>query len=74
MATTPLDITAPSPSTSESSTVFTDLDADDEAQDVQPAVEKAESIQGDQSQINTAKSPLNNLKVCKQKTCSQSTM
>lgn len=58
---TPSDITAPSPSTSETSTVFTDVDGEEDQQAGQP-----ETIQGStaaQSNHNILKSPATSLKV-----------
>lgn len=63
-ATTPLDITAPSPSTSESSTVFTDLDGEEEPRSAQPGEDKPGAIQVDRS-VQSLKSPSNILKVGK---------
>jgi len=65
-ATTPLevDITAPSPSTSETSTVFTDLDGGDEEQ-VSETERRAEPVQKDRNKAAANKSPTNSLKVQK---------
>lgn len=56
-ATTPLDITAPSPSTSETSTVFTDIDGEEHST-AQSEEEKAGAIQDDRSLRHSLKSPL----------------
>lgn len=61
-ATTPLDITAPSPSTSEASTVFTDIDGE-EPRSAQPDEEEVGAIQVDRSLRHSVKNPLLSLKV-----------
>lgn len=60
-ATTPSDITAPSPSTSETSTVFTDVDGDEELRSAQPDEERAIDIEP--SSATSTKSAVGNLKV-----------
>jgi len=60
-ATTPSDITAPSPSTSETSTVFTDVDGDEEPRSAQPDEERAIDIEP--SSATSTKSAVGNLKV-----------
>lgn len=64
-ATTPSDITAPSPSTSETSTVFTDVDGEEEPRSAQP-----EDLNEQQNiNQNTVKSPAAVLKVLMIQTC-----
>lgn len=60
-ATTPSDLTAPSPSTSETSTVFTDVDGDEEPSSAQPDEEKATELEP--SSATSTKSAASNLKV-----------
>ena len=43
--TTPSDITAPSPSTSETSTVFTDVDGEEEPRSAQPGEDTGAIVQ-----------------------------
>jgi hypothetical protein len=59
--TTPSDITAPSPSTSETSTVFTDVDGDEDPRSAQPDEEKAAELEP--SSATSIKSAASNLKV-----------
>ncbi|KAK5945279.1 hypothetical protein PMZ80_002483 [Knufia obscura] len=60
-ATTPSDITAPSPSTSETSTVFTDVDGEEEPRSAQPDEERA--IDVEPSSATSVKSAASNLKI-----------
>ena len=59
--TTPSDLTAPSPSTSETSTVFTDVDGDEEPRSAQPDEERIADTEP--SSATSTKSAAANLKV-----------
>jgi len=59
--TTPSDITAPSPSTSETSTVFTDVDGEEDPRSAQPDEERIADIEP--SSATSTKSAAANLKV-----------
>ena len=60
-ATTPSDITAPSPSTSETSTVFTDIDGEEAPRSAQPDEERVVDIEP--SSATSTKSAAGVLKV-----------
>lgn len=63
-ATTPSDITAPSPSTSETSTVFTDVDGEEEPRSAQPEEdnEQPPPIEVSTIDANAIRSPAVSLK------------
>lgn len=65
-ATTPSDITAPSPSTSETSTVFTDVDGEEEPRSAQPEEDNEQSVSTEVGSTDpgSIRSPAAILKVC----------